>query len=205
MALAPDLPLVPVASRDEWRRWLEANHLVSRGVWVVTSKKSALAPGARWVSPRDVNEECLCFGWVDSRPGSVDEARSALLCTPRTPGSGWSRVNKERLEALLAAGRVHRSGLDAIERAKADGSWSRLDEVDALIVPADLAAALDRLSPARDHFDRFPPSTRKAILEWIAQAKTDGTRSRRVEETATLAQRNVRANQWPRRGRGDAR
>ncbi len=200
MALTPDLPLVPIASRDDWRRWLEVNHARSRGVWVVTMKKAAVPKGATLVSPRDINEECLCFGWVDSRPGSVDEERSALLCTPRKPGSGWSRVNKERLDRLLAAGLVHASGLDAIERAKADGSWTRLDEVDARIVPTDLAAALDGLPPARDNFERFPPSTRKAILEWIAQAKTGPTRARRVEETATLAQQNLRANQWPRRG-----
>lgn len=200
MALTPDLPLVEVASRDAWRRWLEANHGTSRGVWVVTRKKGSLGPGETWVGPRDLNEECLCFGWIDSRPATVDEARSALLCTPRKPGSGWSKVNKERLEALLAAGLVAPPGLAAIERAKADGSWSRLDEVDALAVPTDLAAALDRLPPARDNFDRFPPSTRKAILEWISQAKTDATRSRRIDETATLAQQNLRANQWPRGG-----
>ncbi len=200
MPLSPDLPLVTVETRAEWRRWLEANHTSSRGVWAVTRRKAALAPGAPWVSPRDLNEECLCFGWIDSRPATVDAEHSALLCTPRKPGSGWSRVNKERLDGLLAAGLVHASGLAAIERARADGSWSRLDEVDALLVPTDLAAALEALPPGAANFDAFPPSVRKGILEWIAGAKTPATRERRIAETATLAQQNVRANQWRPKG-----
>ena len=90
----------------------------------------------------DLNEECLCFGWIDSKPGKVDGQRTALLCTPRKPGSGWSKVNKHRLERLLAETRVAPAGLLAIEAAKADGSWSKLDAVDALDVPDDLATAL---------------------------------------------------------------
>jgi uncharacterized protein YdeI (YjbR/CyaY-like superfamily) len=72
------------------------------------------------VSAHDINEECLCFGWIDSKPGKIDDQRTALLCTPRRPGSGWSTVNKDRLEGLLASGLVLHPGLDVIERAKAD-------------------------------------------------------------------------------------
>lgn len=197
--LRPDLPIVRVASRAEWRSWLAREHGRSAGVWAVTTKKGALAPGAPFVSAADLNEECLCFGWIDSRPARIDDRETALLCTPRKAGSGWSKVNKDRIARLIAEGAVHRSGLDAIDRAKADGSWSRLDEVDALIVPADLVAALDALPPARARFDAFPPSVRRGILEWIAAAKTEATRQRRIDETATLAQRDERANQWPRR------
>lgn len=197
--LRPDLPLVPVRTRGEWRAWLERNHDSSPGVWVVTTKKAALEPGEDHVSAVDLNEECLCFGWIDSKPARIDDRRSALLCTPRKPGSGWSRVNKDRIERLLAAELVAPAGLAAIERAKADGSWSKLDHVDELAVPDDLAHALDALPPARQRFDSFPPSVRRGILEWISTAKTPPTRSKRIEETARLAQRNERANQWPRR------
>lgn len=198
-ALKPDLPQVRVASRTQWRRWLEREHASSAGVWVVTVKKSALRPGSEHVSARDINEECLCFGWIDSRPAKVDDRHSALLCTPRKPGSGWSKVNKDRLARLLADGLVAPAGRAAIDKAKADGSWTALDEVDALVVPDDLAAALDELPPARDHFDGFPRSARRGILEWIASAKTAPTREKRIAETARLAKRGERANQWPRR------
>lgn len=199
IALKPDLPQVSVASRAQWRHWLEREHAKSTGVWVVTSKKGAVPAGREYVSARDISGECLCFGWIDSRPAKVDDDHSALLCTPRKPGSGWSKVNKERLARLLGDGLVAPAGRDAIDKAKADGSWTALDEVDALVVPDDLAAALDGMPPARDQFEGFPPSVRRGILEWIASAKTASTRDKRIAETARLAKRGERANQWPRR------
>jgi uncharacterized protein YdeI (YjbR/CyaY-like superfamily) len=200
--LRPPLPLVHVATRAEWRRWLQRNHATSTGCWAVTVRKGDLVDGDTYVSPRDLNEECLCFGWIDSRPARVDDRHTALLCTPRTAGSGWSQVNKTRLETLLAQRKVAPAGLAAIERAKADGSWDRLATIDALAVPDDLAAALHAVRDATDFFEAFPPSTRRAILEWIASAKTDATRAKRVLETAELAGQNIRANQWrqPKKG-----
>jgi uncharacterized protein YdeI (YjbR/CyaY-like superfamily) len=162
-------------------------------------KKGALRPGEVYVSAQDLCEECLCVGWIDSKPGRVDDRRTALLCTPRKPGSGWSKLNKDRLERLLADGLVLPAGQAAIDAAKADGSWSKLDHVDELVVPDDLAAALDGYTTARSNFDAFPPSTRRGILEWIMQARTEPTRAKRVDETARLAAENLRANQWPRR------
>lgn len=196
--LRPDLPLVHVATRAAWREWLEAEHATSTGVWAVTVKKPALGPNDEYVSAVDLNEECLCFGWIDSRPARIDGRYTALLCTPRKLGSGWSKVNKDRLERLLAVGRVAPAGLAAIERARQDGSWNRLDDVDRLAVPDDLADALDSLPPARTNFDAFPASARRGILEWINAAKTTPTRTKRLAETAQLAQQNGRANQWPR-------
>jgi uncharacterized protein YdeI (YjbR/CyaY-like superfamily) len=199
MALQPDLPLVEVTKRAEWRAWLDAHQEQPTGVWVVTRKRDSLGPGAEFVSARDLNEECLCFGWIDSRPAKVDAHRSALLCTPRKPRSGWSKVNKDRLEHLLAAGLVAPRGEALIAAAKADGSWSKLDEVDSLVEPADLVVALEAAGPARRHWNAFPPSTRRGILEWILSAKRTETRATRVAETARLAALNERANQWPRR------
>jgi uncharacterized protein YdeI (YjbR/CyaY-like superfamily) len=175
---------------------LQRHHADSTGCWAVTVRKSDLAPGEVYVSPQDLNEENLCFGWIDSKPARVDDRHTGLLCTPRKPGSGWSLVNKTRLERLLADGQVAPAGLAAIERAKADGSWDKLTTVDALEVPDDLAAALAGVGEARANFDAFPPSARRGILEWIGQAKTDATRSKRVIETAELAAQNIRANQW---------
>jgi uncharacterized protein YdeI (YjbR/CyaY-like superfamily) len=198
VALRPNLPLVEVTTRQAWRDWLATEHDRSAGVWAVTLKKSALAPGEEYVSPRDLSEECLCVGWIDSKPGKVDHRTTALLCTPRKPGSGWSKLNKDRLERLLADGLVRPAGIAIVDAAKADGSWAMLDEIDALTVPDDLAAALAAIESARHHFDAFPPSARRGILEWIAQAKTESTRTKRIDETARLAGENRRANQWPR-------
>lgn len=194
--LRPDLPVVVVSSRTEWRLWLEREHAESTGVWVVTTKKGSLKSTDEYVSARDLNEECLCFGWIDSKPGKVDDQRTALLCTPRRPTSGWSLVNKTRIEQLIAGGRMAEAGLKAINDAKVDGSWQKLDGVDALEVPDDLERELGRFEHAAAAFAAFPPSARRGILEWIAQAKTDSTRTKRIQETASLADQNIRANQW---------
>ena len=197
--LRPDLPLLRVGTRDEWRRWLDREHERSSGVWVVTLKKAALGPGEPYVGPVDINEECLCFGWIDSKPARIDERQTALLCTPRKLGSGWSKVNKERIDRLLAEGRIAPAGLERIEQAKSDESWTKLDEIGELVVPNDLVEALAARPPASERFDAFPPSVRRGILEWIAQAKTPPTRAKRVSETARLAMQGQRANQWQRR------
>lgn len=191
--MSVDYPHLLVETRQQWRQWLEANHSEARGVWLVTWKKSAPQPS---LSYDDVVEEALAFGWVDSQPKSIDDLRSARLLTPRKPASNWSRRNKERVERLTAAGLMHPAGAAAVEAAKANGRWAALDDVEDLAEPADLAAALDAASAARAYWDGFPRSTRRAILEWIGNAKTDETRRARVSRTAQDAAMNVRANQW---------
>lgn len=180
-------------SRAEWRAWLAEHHATVRGVWAVTYKKSSGGPHMPY---EDLVEEALAFGWIDSQARSIDAERTALLMTPRKPKSAWSRPNKERVERLLAAGLMTPAGLAAIETAKANGAWTAIDSAQALEEPDELKLALDATPDARRHWDAFPPSTRRAILEWISAARTDATRARRVEETARLAAQNVRANQW---------
>jgi uncharacterized protein YdeI (YjbR/CyaY-like superfamily) len=180
-------------TRAAWRDWLASHHESSTGVWFVSWRKHAARNGPRY---EDAVEEALCFGWIDSIGRKLDDDRTMLWFSPRKVGSGWARPNKERVERLTAAGLMTAAGQRVIDAAKADGSWSRLDDVDNLVVPDDLADALDGRPPAREHWDAFPRSVRRSILEWIVQAKRDTTRSARIEETARLAQQNERANQW---------
>ena len=109
-------------------------------------------------------------------------------------------MNKERFQRMLLARRVAPAGIAAVERARSDGSWSILDPVERLEVPADLAAALDARPPALHHWEAFPPSARRPLLAWIALARRDETRARRIEETAAAAQLDERALER-RRGR----
>jgi uncharacterized protein YdeI (YjbR/CyaY-like superfamily) len=115
---------------------------------------------------------------------------------PRKPKSAWSAVNKRRVDVLMAAGLMTEAGLAAIEAAKTDGSWNALDRSDALELSDDLLAAFERHPGSRANWDGFPAGARKQILEWIYAAKRDETRAGRVEQTASLAARNERANQW---------
>ena len=120
-----------------------------------------------------------------------------LLVTPRKPKSAWSALNKQRAERLIAAGLMTPAGLAVIEAAKRSGTWEALDAVEALSLPADLVARFAAAPPvAQSHFDAFPRSVKRAILEWIQLAKKPETRAKRIDETVTKATINVRANQW---------
>jgi uncharacterized protein YdeI (YjbR/CyaY-like superfamily) len=177
----------------EWRAWLEEHHTQPQGVWLVSYKKATGKPA---VTYDEAVEEALAWGWIDSKGNKLDDERTMLWFAPRKKGTGWSRPNKERIERLLADGRMTPAGLAKIEAAKQDGSWTALDAVEALEVPDDLAAALEGYPDARTHWEAFPRSAKRGILEWISNAKTAPTRAKRIEETARLAQNNERANQW---------
>lgn len=182
---------VQPASRAEWRQWLADNHARSPGVWLVYFKKHAGQPSVAYA---DAVEEALCFGWIDSYPRKLDAERSRLLFTPRQPKSGWSKVNKERLVRLEAAGLLLPAGRTAIARAQQNGAWESLDAAEAGTVPADLAAALAADAAAGGNYAAFSLSARKMILTWVLGAKQAPTRARRVAETARMAALNKRAN-----------
>jgi uncharacterized protein YdeI (YjbR/CyaY-like superfamily) len=116
-----------------------------------------------------------------------------LLVAPRKPGSTWSASNKKRVARLAAEGLMTPAGQAKIDGARKDGSWSFLDDIEKLLVPDDLAAALARNRRARSNFDAFTPSARKIILLWIKTAKRDHTRAKRISETVRLAARNIKA------------
>lgn len=162
-------------------------------MWLVSWKKATGRPAVDYDA---AVEEALCVGWVDSTGRRLDDERSMLYVAPRKPRSGWSRPNKERVARLTVAGLMRPAGLAVVEAAQADGSWSLLDDVENLVVPDDLRAALDAHAGAAGHWEAFPRSAKRGILEWIVQAKRPETRAKRVEETARRAARNERANQW---------
>lgn len=187
-----DKEQVQVESREEWRQWLAANYQRQEGVWLITFKKHV---DDRYLSYEAIVEEALCFGWIDGQARKLDGDRSMLWMSPRKARSGWSRPNKERIERLTAAGLMTAAGLEKIETAKADGSWTILDAAENLEIPPDLEAAFARYKSAAQNFEAFPRSAKRAILGWISYAKRPETRAKRIEETARLAQENVRANQ----------
>jgi uncharacterized protein YdeI (YjbR/CyaY-like superfamily) len=185
-------PLIEPRSRAEWRAWLAANHASSRGVWLVGVRRGGSSSDLDYEASV---EEALCFGWIDGQAAALDDQRSKQYFAPRRQGSPWAGTNKARVERLMEAGLMEAAGLKAIERARADGSWTVFDSVERLEVPDDLAAALAVRPTARERWDAFTPSARKQLLSWIALAKRAETRARRVEQTAEAAQRGERANE----------
>lgn len=184
-----DEPRVHAETVAEFGDWLAANHATARGVWLVTWRPSTGRPAPSY---DDAVTEALRYGWIDSTARTLDDDRRMQRFSPRRPGSGWSRTNKERIARLEAEGRLAPPGRAVVEAARADGSWSLLDSVEALEVPDDLAAALDAVPGAREHWDASRPSTRKAVLAGLARAKRPATRQRRVADAAAKAGRGER-------------
>ncbi|MCC0177769.1 YdeI/OmpD-associated family protein [Waterburya agarophytonicola K14] len=181
---------VEVKTRSDLREWLENNHLQKTGIWLVTYKKVHKC----YLPYQDIVQECLCFGWIDSLPKKLDETRTMLYISPRKKGSNWSGVNKTHIEKLQNLGLIQPAGLKKIEQAKKDGSWTFLDDVEALIVPEDLQLALAQNKTALKNWNAFPPSVKRGILEWIKNAKRSETRIKRIHNTVDKAVQNVRAN-----------
>jgi uncharacterized protein YdeI (YjbR/CyaY-like superfamily) len=148
------------ASRAQWREWLGLHADDNAGVWVVLRKGDDVP-----LTYEDAALEAVAVGGIDSKPNKLDDRRYKLWIAPRKRGSGWSRVNKDRVVSLLEDGLMTERGLAVIEAAKADGSWAALDSVLALDVPTDLREALDLHEDAACYFDAFPPSSKRIILE----------------------------------------
>ena len=191
-------PLVLVETREQWRAWLEQHH-DSKGAWLASWKK---ATGRPFVPYAETVDEALCFGWIDSRPNKLDDERAMRLFTPRNPKSPWSHINKEKVAQLSAQGLMAPAGMRMVEAAKANGSWTVYDEIEDIVTPVDLAAGLAADEAARDLFERFPESSKKAILWWIKTAKKPETRAARISETVRMAAQDRMANHFAGRDSG---
>ncbi|MDY9924034.1 YdeI/OmpD-associated family protein [Methanobacterium sp.] len=167
-------------NREEWRWWLTEHHETSPGVWLIYYKKNSEKTG---ISYDDAVEEALSFGWIDSKVNTLDEERYMQVFTPRKPGSNWSKLNKQRIEKLMKKGLMNPRGLEKVEAAKKDGSWNFMDDIEDLVVPEDLKNALNKDKIAFDNFEAFSGSVKKQVLYWIASAKKDETRIKRIEKT----------------------
>jgi uncharacterized protein YdeI (YjbR/CyaY-like superfamily) len=179
--------------RKSWRNWLKNNHLQYQFIWLLLHKKSS---PDKSVNYEEAVEEALCFGWIDSKPRKKDEHTFLLFFSRRKPKSVWSAINKKRIVKLIADGQMMPAGLASIEIAKANGSWTSIDDVEAMIMPVELVKAFKKNKLAATNFNAFPASAKKGIFQWISSAKTDATRAKRIFETVSLAEKNIRANQW---------
>ncbi|TRW16840.1 YdeI/OmpD-associated family protein [Glacieibacterium frigidum] len=171
--MTADRERVEIDSLAAWRDWLAVHHGQADSIWLVSWKKG----DSRHVPYGDRRDEALCWGWIDSLPAKLDDARTMVLMSPRRRGSRWSAINKARVAVLEAEGRMAPPGRAAVAAAQADGSWTALDGLDT--VPADLAAALAG-AKAEAGWQALAPSLRRGLLEGLIDAKRPETRARRI-------------------------
>lgn len=181
-------------SKAAWRKWLEKHHLTKESVWLVFFSKASGKASLTWSEAVD---EALCFGWIDSKKVKIDEITAHQYFSKRKPKGTWSKINKDKVEKFIELGLMSDFGMEMIELAKQNGSWSLLDEVEQLIVPEDLQTALNKLPNASDYFhNTVSKSVKKAILTWLVLAKQEETRQKRIDEIALLSSQGKKPKQF---------
>ncbi len=181
------LPVLAFDSQKKWEQWLGKNHQTSKGLWLKIAKKDR---GIDTVTYAEALDSALCHGWIDGQKGSFDDAFWLQKFTPRGPKSRWSRINREKAEALIEAGRMKPAGLAAVEQAKSDGRWEQAyDSQSRAAVPEDLQKELDRNPQAAAFFATLDSANRYAVLYRIQEAKKPETRARRVEKFIGMLER----------------
>ncbi len=181
------LPVVAFDSAETWEAWLAEHHADSGGLWLKIAKKAA---PERTVTYGEALDVALCYGWIDGQKRPYDDRFWLQRFTPRTPRSKWSKLNRDRVAALAAAGRMAPAGKDEVERARADGRWeAAYDSQSTIEVPDDFRLALDANPAAREFFETLRGTSRYAFLYRIHDAKRPETRARRIGEYVAMLAR----------------
>ncbi|MEQ8358736.1 MAG: YdeI/OmpD-associated family protein [Cytophagales bacterium] len=169
---------------SDWQNWLIENHKNEKGVWLIIYKKGSPKQNITWSEAVD---EALCFGWIDSIKKPIDEEKYKHYYGPRKEKSIWSKVNKDKVENLIASNRIVEAGLKSIETAKKNGSWTFLDSVEALEVPIDLENEFAKHKGSKEYYNSLSKSIQKGMLAWVKMAKRTETREKRILEIAENA------------------
>ena len=187
MTPADALPILLFPEARDWAAWLEEHHESSPGAWLQLAKKGS---GLRSVSYAEALDSALCFGWIDGQKRSHDERAFLQKFTPRGRKSLWSKINRDKVEALIREGRMRPAGLRAVESARADGRWdAAYDGARTATVPEDFQAALDRSPAARAFFATLNSANRYAMLFRLQTAKRAETRARNIERFVQMLEK----------------
>ena len=182
----------PYDKRD-WRKWLELNHNKKEAVWLIFYKKKSPDHNLSWSESVD---EALCFGWIDSTKRAVDSDKYKQYFSKRKVKSNWSKINKNKVKTLIDQGLMQEEGYKSIEIAKENGSWTILDEVEALVIPEDLKEEFANYKGSMEYFDSLSKSFKKILLHWVVSVKRKETRQKRILEIAENASNNLKPKQF---------
>ncbi|MFD6313462.1 YdeI/OmpD-associated family protein [Streptomyces nigra] len=182
--VAHDLETVAFESAQAFQAWLGENHAVSPGIWLKLRKK---APGVVALDYAQALDVALCYGWIDGQKAALDDEWWLQRFGPRTARSRWSKINRDKVAALIDQGRMRPPGQAEIDRAKADGRWdAAYDSPRTATVPDDLSAALAAEPAAAEFFETLNRTNRFAIIYRVQDAKRPETRARRIDKYVTM-------------------
>lgn len=181
------------SDKQDWRKWLELNHKKKEAVWLIFYKKTSSNFNLSW---SDSVDEALCFGWIDSVKKTIDSEKYRQYFSKRKANSTWSKINKDKVDYLKSENLMQEAGYKIIEIAKKNGSWSNLDEVEALVIPEDLKKEFNKRVGSLEYYESLSKSVKKILLAWVALAKRAETRQKRVIEIAENASKKLKPKQF---------
>lgn len=181
------------SDKQDWRKWLELNHLKKESIWLILHKKDSSTHNLTWSEAVD---ESLCFGWIDSVKKPLDSEKYKQYFSKRKANSTWSKINKDKVDYLASENLMQEAGDKTIEIAKKNGSWSILDEVEALVIPKDLKKEFNERVGSLEYYESLSKSVKKILLAWIVLAKRPETRQKRINEIVEAAEQKKKPKQF---------
>lgn len=169
--------------RDDWRKWLEKNHLQEKEIWLVFYKKHTGTPS---ISYNDAVEEALCYGWIDGIAKRIDEEKYAQRFTPRRNMKNWSLPNRKRVARLFREGKITEAGFRTMPFDPSEPVKEIAETRKEIPIPAELENILRENPPAWENFMNLAPSYRKNYIRWILSAKREETVTKRIKELSVL-------------------
>jgi len=179
--------------KNDWRKWLELNHNKKEAIWLIFYKKKSPIYNLSWSESVD---EALCFGWIDSVKRTIDTEKYKQYFSKRKVKSNWSKINKDKVKILIEQGLMEEEGYKSIKIAKENGSWTILDEVEALVIPEDLKEEFAKYKGSMEYFDSLSKSVKKILLDWVVSAKRKETKQKRILEIVENASKNLKPKQF---------
>ncbi len=180
-------------NNEDWHNWLYINHTTETSIWLIYYKQKLNIPTVKY---SDAVDKALCFGWIDSKSKPIDNQKFMQFFSKRKANSVWSKVNKLKVERLINEGKMTKAGFESIEIAKQNGSWTILDEAEALIIPTDLECEFSKQPKAKTYFLSLSRSDKRNILQWLVLAKRQDTRQKRITQIVELANKNQKPKQF---------
>ncbi len=191
--MAEELPILLFATPAEFEAWLEDHHAEPEGIWLKIAKKGVEETSVTYL---EALELALCFGWIDSQKRGLDQTHFLQRFTRRRPGGRWSKINREKAEALAEAGALRPAGAAEVAAAKADGRWEAAYEGQrTAAIPDDLRAELDANPAAAAFFAELDSANRYAITYRLAEAKKPETRARRLRKFLAMLERGEKVHE----------
>jgi uncharacterized protein YdeI (YjbR/CyaY-like superfamily) len=183
-----ELPVRLFKDAAAWEAWLAKQHAKSAGLWLRIAKAASNVNSVSYAEALDV---ALCYGWIDGQKKTCDDTTWLQKFTPRSTRSIWSKINRGKVQRLVESGRMRSPGLEAVDRAKANGQWDApYDSQRTASVPDDLQRALDTHPKAKAFFATLSSANRYAILFRIQTVKRAETRAKKIEQFIGMLERH---------------